>query len=274
MFDIALITCSDMPELHPEDKVLIQALERQGLTSSPAIWDQPNQKTPKKGWLMRTAWDYVEKQPQFVKWLQTLPGDRCWNSPSLMIWNTHKSYLLDIQAAGGRIVPTELFRPGQEIGPPRQGRWVAKPAVSSGSKGALLGDWNEVQPHLRALLQEQDALLQPYFAAVETYRERSLIFVNNQFQHAVIRTVALVEGRGVDRIHTRTEPSPHELVTALKILRNLPQVPLYARVDLLPDQSGTPHLMELEIIEPQLFLLEAPETADTLARAIYEKTSK
>ena len=56
-----------------------------------------------------------------------------------------------------------------------------------------------MSPHLAALLQEQDALLQPYFPAVETYRERSLIFVNNQFQHAVIRTVALVEGRGVDR---------------------------------------------------------------------------
>ncbi len=269
MFDIALVTCADYPNLHPEDAFLIQALDSVGLSSRPRIWDDAGAPDPSRGWLMRTAWDYTAKSEEFLKWLKTLPADRCWNSPSLMAWNVHKRYLQDLETCGCSIVPTELFyRGSQPKLTPRNGRWVAKPAISAGSRGAIHGDWSSVEHHLHELLKDNDVLVQPYFEGVETYRERSLVFVDGQFQHAVSRTIALLEGRGIDHIHPRVEPTPAELNCALKVIASLKELPLYARVDLIPDTQGHPVLLELEIIEPQLFLLEAPETAQVIATAL------
>ncbi len=63
---------------------------------------------PSRGWLMRTAWDYTTKSQEFLKWLKTLPADRCWNSPALMAWNVHKHYVLDLESCGRAVVQTEL----------------------------------------------------------------------------------------------------------------------------------------------------------------------
>jgi hypothetical protein len=272
MFDFALVTCSDYPDLHPEDALLKQALESVGLSSRARIWDDPNAPNPAKGWLMRTAWDYTAKSQEFLKWLKTLPAERCWNSPGLMAWNVHKRYVLDLESCGCAVVPTELFYRGSKPKlASRSGRWVAKPAISAGSRGALHGQWSEIEPHLQHLLELHDVLLQPYYDGVETYKERSLIFVDGQFQHAVTRTVALLEGRGVDRIHPRAEPTSAEMACAQKVVASLKEVPLYARVDLIPDPQANPVLLELEVIEPQLFLLEAPETAQAIATALLRR---
>ena len=269
MFDIALITCAAWPRLHPEDALLCAALQQQGLSSAPVIWDAPDRPEPEVGWLMRTAWDYTFKPEDFATWLTQLPPDRTWNSPALMLKNMHKGYLLDLAARGAPVVPTELFLRGTgDLPSHRPGRWVAKPAISAGSRGALEGPWASVGPHLVDLVVTCDALLQPYYEAVESYRERSFIFVDGKFQHAVLRTVALLEGRGVDRLHNRVTPTQAELEAARRVLDALDEVPLYARVDLIPDRAGQPVLLELELVEPQLFLLEAPETAAQLALAL------
>jgi hypothetical protein len=268
MFDIALITCAEMPQLHPEDALLRGALSDRGIGNTPVVWGgEPDPKF--HGWLMRTAWDYTSQPAAFRAWLACLPAPRTWNSPALMAWNMHKRYLLDLAEWGAAVVPTELFPQGsQEFPSPRTGRWVAKPAISAGSRGAVEGPWDIVGPHLADLTNSQDALLQPYYEGVETYRERSFVFVEGRFLHGVTRTIALLEGRGVDQLHDRVEPSEAEMAASLKVLACLDEVPLYARVDLIPDPEGRPKLLELEVIEPQLFLLEAPETAVALAEAL------
>ena len=269
MFDIALITCAAMADLHPEDALLRKALDSLGISSSPVIWDGPQKSAPTRGWLMRTAWNYTDKPEAFAAWLADLPAARTWNSPRLMTWNMHKGYLLDLAARGAPVVPTEVFpRGSQQLPVPRPGRWVAKPAISAGSRGALEGTWKQVGPHLAELVRANDMLVQPYFDGVETYRERSFVFIQGQFCHAVSRTIALIEGRGVDRLHPLVTPTPAEMRAAEQTLGCLDEVPLYARIDLIPDPAGHPVLLELEVIEPQLFLLEAPESAVKLASAL------
>lgn len=261
MPDVALITCSR--GFHPEDHLLTEVLASVGLSSAPLIWDEPCSLEFRAYW-MRSAWDYTEKPAQFLDFLSSLQGRLVFNSVDLMIWNHHKSYLTELAPLS---VPTEVFAQGAHAGETREGIWIAKPAIGAGSRGARKGPWSDVGPHLELLVSHQDAVLQPYYSSVDGYGERSLLFVEGEFAHAVQRRRALVEAEDPSRLHECIGPSAAELRVARATLERI-EPTLYARVDLLPDDRGEPRVLELEVIEPQLFLREAPETAEKLARAV------
>ena len=154
---------------------------------------------------------------------------------------------------------------------------VVKPAVSAGSyKTARYEAWNEAAAqHARELHAEEDVMIQPYFANIEKYGERSLIFLDGQYSHAVRRHLPLLEGPEVDYLMEPVQASAAELEAAERILAYLPFPDLlYARVDLIPDPENRPRLLELELIEPQLFLREHPPGAPVLARAFARRLHK
>jgi hypothetical protein len=191
-------------------------------------------------------------------------------------WNSDKRYLLDLEAAGVAIVPTLHLSRGteSEIGEACAGRgWVdvvIKPAVGASAKGAERFTDEAIatagRAHLDTLLATGDALVQPYQAAVEGARERSLVYLDGVFSHAFTKPPFLRgtgDGLG-EQIH---EPEAGERELADRALASAPAPVTYARVDLVPAPDG-PRLMELELIEPDLGLrLHAP-AASALARAI------
>ena len=198
------------------------------------------------------------------------------NPPEVLAWNSHKGYLVEIAGAGVPVVPTRLVAAGEGAGlsaGERELALVVKPAVSSGSRGAERfgpGD-PAAAAHLADLVAEGDALVQPYVESVAEHGERSLIFLGGRLSHAVDKVPAPGDYRvqemygGRYRAHS---PTAAEQAAAERALAAAPTAGLlYARVDMVEGPDG-PQVMELELIEPELFLGFDAGAPDRLAARI------
>lgn len=248
----------------------------------PAVWNSPS--VPWKEFdliVLRSTWDYFERPAEFLEWVRRVGATTpLWNPPEMVRWNAHKSYLLDLEEAGARIVPTELLRRGTtpDLGEILRRRgWstvVIKPAVggnayrlSRGSQDALADGAHAIA----ALLRDGDALVQPYLARARERGERSLVFFDGVFSHAVEYAAVLEENPRRPRAF---RPGSEEIEEAQEILRGLGQVPLYARLDYLPDDAERWRLGELEVIEPELFFGSSPEAAHRFAEALERRLDR
>jgi hypothetical protein len=267
---IALATCAEFPDLFSDDEPLRAALLARGVAPVPAVWDDAS-----VDWaafdlvVVRSTWDYVARRDAFVAWAAAVP--RLANSARVVAWNTDKTYLRGLAGAGLPVVPTAFVQGGDLAAILGENGWhdvVVKPAVSAGAANTLrvTGDLAAGQ----ALLDRIDgtAMVQPYLDAVEGYGERSLLFAEGAFTHAVRRNPAL-STEGDTRYDARlVSPTGAELDLAHRVLAAVGEPLLYARVDLVPDATGEPLLMELEVTEPQLFLRFSAAAAEALADAI------
>jgi glutathione synthase/RimK-type ligase-like ATP-grasp enzyme len=151
---------------------------------------------------------------------------------------------------------------------------VVKPAVSAGAYDTVrVEDPTKAQAHLDAILAKGDAMVQPYLPSVEARGEVAMIFFDGEPSHAV-RKHAQLDGGGVrDGGEPRVAPSAEEARFARAVLDAVPfEGPLlYARVDVARDETGAPCLMELELVEPSLFLEQggaAARFAEAIARRV------
>lgn len=279
---VHLLTGVDMPKRDPESHLLVAALEDLGAAAQLVPWRGPGSGSQAADIaVVRSTWDYTPRREEFVGWCrhadQSTPVH---NGPDVIEWNSHKQYLLELRDAGVPAMPTVVVGAGDSVSavPGDWDRVVIKPAVSSGAVGA--GRFDASDPaavaHLRALLQSGDALVQPFAESVPTAGERSLIFLGGTFSHAVNKTPVegdyrVQESRG-GRVALH-DPAGDELEAAYAAVAIPDAELLYARVDLV-DLDGAPHVIELELIEPELFLGVHPEAPGRLARAILERVPK
>jgi hypothetical protein len=202
-----------------------------------------------------------------------------WNPIEALRWNTHKSYLRDLAERGIPAVPTEWLDASttvrlQEL-LDRRGwpRAVLKPAVSASAYSTIIvdeGSIGEAQELANRLLPSRDLMLQPFIESVETHGERSLIFVDGVFTHAVRRPSVLTDpeyaqGRGK---YISVEPAADEPAFGAEVLRAAGFPTLYARVDVVRDDAGKLCLMELELVEPSLWLAHSPVAVERFAEGI------
>lgn len=294
--DIALVTgTTDLPfDVAAVDAPLVVALERRGVRVHRPVWHDPA-----VAWdrfdlaLVRTTWDYHHRREAFVAWAAAA-GDatRLWNPPDALRWNTHKSYLLELEERGAPVVPTAWLGRGDriELGALLTARdWsvaVVKPAVGASAEGLLRVDADlspeaagaggavglaAAQRHLDDLLVAGDVLVQPYLDAVESQGELSVVVVDGTVTHAVRKRPADDDFRVQEEYGGQaTVETPDAEVAALArwVVEATGAPLLVARVDLLQDAVGTWQLAELELTEPDLFLAAAPAAADHLADAI------
>jgi len=258
MPDVALMTCSAFPEGIAEDRALFDALAHRGLRAEPIVWGAP---VPDAALLvLRGVWDYVERVDEFRAWLASA-GSRLWNPAPVVEWNHHKSYLKDLARRGCRVVPT-AFLPKGEIA---EITGVVKPAVGSGARGARRVRNEEV-------VANEDLIVQPFLPAIEVQGELSLVYFAGEYSHAVRKLPAKgdwrvqVEHGGTVEPH---EATAEERAVAFFALSGIEH--LYARVDLVRDLHGKPAVIELELIEPELFLLWNDGAADRFAAAIADR---
>jgi hypothetical protein len=189
-----------------------------------------------------------------------------------MLWNINKRYLLDLEKLGISIVPTVVG--SAECIPDlksvcAQRGWetlIIKPAIGLATHGVRKFGAAQVdlaKEHLTSLLCDGDVLVQPYLRNVETTGEKSLVFIGGQFSHAVrkmpFQALAVAGGAG-ERL---VDVTALEIEFGSKVLSVLDEKPLYARVDIVCDNE--PLLLELELIEPSLFLLMKPSAAERFA---------
>jgi len=280
MLDVALVTYADLPDLDADDALLIPALAERGLHARPVVWNDPVVDWSKpKVTVIRSTWDYHHQRSAFLAWAESVSRfHNLWNPFDLLRWNTHKFYLRDLEQYGIPIVPTLWLEQGARTDLSAlmaQHDWqkvVLKPAVSASAHGTILVTAETAgrgQAHLDRFLATHDMLMQPFLSTVTSSRERSLIFIDGQPTHTIERVPALdLEPRGHDRL---IAPQDEELHFAQRVLRQLPCAPLYARVDLIHDEAGSLRLMELELVEPGLWLSLAPQAVQCFADAIIRK---
>ena len=281
---IALATYATLPGLNDDDRLLVTALDKQGITAVPAVWDSRDMAWGDfQGVLVRSCWDYHRRLPEFLEWIARLERDGLgrvlWNPPELLRWNSHKSYLRDLAARGVAIVPTRWLARGEPCGLAevlRHEGWgeaVVKPTVSASASGTwsttLTGAASN-QPKLDEMLRSGDVLVQPLVPEVRDPGEWSLVFFQGRFSHAVLKRPAAgdyrVQWEFGGSADTR-KPSRKLIVDAERVLAAVPGDPLYARVDGVA-RDGKLVLMELELIEPHLFFAWDARAATRLAKAI------
>jgi glutathione synthase/RimK-type ligase-like ATP-grasp enzyme len=241
---IALVTWRGLPELAPDDRLLREALLRRNGRVDVLAWDDPGADWRRyDAIVIRSTWDYHTRIDEFLQWLDRLEGLPVWNPPAVLRRNTHKSYLLDLQAQGIEIVPTILMRGGA----------VVKPAVSATAHGTVRF--------------EHDILIQPYVPEIEA-GELSFVFLGGAYSHAVRKLPREGEFRVQNEFGgtvERIDPGPALIAQAQRVADTLGERWLYARVDGVV-RDGRLLLMELEATEPSLFLDDA--AAQRLADAI------
>lgn len=256
---VHLLTGESMPKEDTETHLLTAELTHQGVGHRVLRWTDPEVGAGADLVVVRTPWDYIHRHEEFLAVCQGCHVPVL-NPPAVLQWNSHKGYLVELAEAGVPVVPTRLVPAGGDASLDGEGgALVIKPAVSSGSRGA--GRFGARDPaaaaHLADLLADRDALVQPYVESVARHGERSLIFLGGEFSHAVDKVPADGDYRvqemygGRYRTHT---PTRAELEAAAVALAAAPTPDLlYARVDLVEATTG-PQVMELELIEPELFL--------------------
>jgi hypothetical protein len=280
MIDVGLVTSADMVPVSDDDMLLSGALKAEGLSVETLVWDDPE-----VDWagvrvaVLRSPWDYHLKRDAFLVWAE-MAGEASdlWNRPHVVRWNSDKSYLRDLQERGVPTIQTVWLRQGDAAelaGIMTDNAWddaVVKPSVSLDAYGTMRVSREGVeegQCHLERMLAERDMMVQPYLSAVEGYGERSLMYIDGEFSHAVRRSPAL--SRKEDEGVTPVEASPEETMLAAKVLHATGYNTLYARVDLVHDNEGTLRLMELELVEPSLFFTQSPQAVSRMVAAIMER---
>lgn len=282
MLDVALITYSELPGLAEDEQLLVAALAGLGVKAGPAVWDDPAIAWASIGaCVIRSTWDYHHRLEEFIAWAEHVASmSSLWNPVEVVRWNTRKTYLRELDERGIATVPTVWLERGSKADleslMAEQGwqRVVVKPVVSASAYATVLvadESLHKGQAHLDKLLAQRDMIIQPFISSVETSGERSLMFIDGQFTHAVRRTFPLGPNHDGQEKSRLVEATRTEIGFAANVLQAAGHTTLYARVDVVRDEAGALCLMELELVEPSLFLQLAPEAVERLAGAIAER---
>ena len=293
---IAIATCAELPDLDEDERRLIDALFELGADAQPAVWDDSS-----IDWgsfdavILRATWDYSRRLEEFIAWTRRVASVTVLLNPADIVeWNTDKRYLTDLAAAGVPTVPTAFLEPSAlpesaaepvAWAPPAGfAEFVVKPVVSAGSRDtmryspATSGDAPDL--HVRRLLAAGEAvMIQPYLEAVDTIGETALVFIGGEFSHSIRKGQMLrldTEGEKVAGLYVIEDINPRAASPAERAVADaaLAAIPggfdrvLYARVDVIPDASGAPVVLELELTEPSLFFQHDHAAAPRLAAAI------
>lgn len=272
---IAVLTYEDrgsfaVEDVADEDQLLESILEEIGVPFKFEIWSDP-----KVDWssytciLIKSPWDYFDRYVEFQKWCQKIIalGIPVFNDLETVLWNADKWYLKDIQEKGLSIVPTVFVRKGEQ---PQLGKFfedfgtdrlIVKPTVSGGAKNTIkmhVASWQKEEEMVLDWMSEGDYMVQPFVEEIENEGEYSYIFFEGKFSHAVLKSPQKGEFRVQHFFGGKIQaiqPNAEELQVVQSYIQNFAANTLYARVDGVWSK-GKFLLMELELIEPYLFLFK------------------
>lgn len=265
--------------LDEDEPVALAALRRAGVVVDVVAWEDPE-----VSWaaydrvVLRSTWNYPERLAEFVAWLEHVSRVTDLHNPLPMVrWNVDKHYLTDLDRAGVPIVPTTFAEPGDRP-PLPSGPFVVKPAVGAGSRDAASyepAQHDLAYAHIHRLHGVgAGVLIQPLIASVAVDGEWPLVFLDGRYSHAASKRVALPAASSVDGLFAEENNAPHVAdaaqiavaQAAVDVARQRFGVPTYARVDLVRDDDGQFRVLELELVEPSLFLPQA--APDAVARMV------
>jgi hypothetical protein len=246
------------------------------------VWDDPAVRWESYDRVvLRSAWDYPQRLAAFQAWLDDVAAvSELVNEPAMVRWSMDKAYLAELEAAGVPITPTVFVPPGTAPSFP-DGGFVVKPAVGAGSVDAASYDADQrdlATSHVERLHAAGSVVLvQPLLASVATDGEWPLVFLGGDYSHAASKRVTLPQAGAVDDLFAEETNAHHEATpeqvavarAAVDVVTARFGTPAYARVDLVRDDAGHHVVLEVELVEPSLFLPWAdPGAAERLAAVL------
>lgn len=253
------------------------ALTAAGLIVEQRVWTDPGDLSGHDLVLPLFAWGYQRDVAGWYALLDRLEGEGLpvVNPVPVLRWNSDKAYLAELGAKGVAVVPTvevdalddaSLTEAMSELA---TDEIVIKPAISGGADGT-----HRILPGapIPADALGQRRLVQPMMPGILTEGEYSLFFFGGKFSHAIVKRPASGDFRVQEQFGGREsacEVSDAAQVLAARALEAAPAAPIYARVDMVGDALGVLHIMELELIEPSLFLHHAPDKGAAFGSAVY-----
>lgn len=263
---------------------LVPYLRQKGLDIEPAIWDDPGVDWAKYDVaLLKTPWDYHRKIEAFKAWLDRLEslGVRLLNDYATVRWNLDKRYLAEVAAAGFDVIPSLFLDRGWrgDLAALFEGLGadsiIVKPCISGGSKNTVavsLAEASAAREGIVDLVSQGDYIVQPLMKEVQE-GEWSHIFFNGVHSHTILKKPAAGDFR-VQQIYGGTIeplfPGASEITHAASYVERFAKDSLYARVDGLM-VNGKFMLMELELIEPFLYLSYEENAVENYYRALAER---
>jgi hypothetical protein len=264
---VALATSAELPGLDPDSRLLLPALAASGVQATPVVWSDPA-----VDWeaydavVVRSVWDYFDRIDEFLAWVDRVGprARRFVNPPEVVRWNAHKTYLRDLGERGVPVVDTVWIERGARATVPFE-EAVVKPAVSGGSIGLRRARGGE------EIAAGEDLMVQPLLGSIATEGELSLLYAGGMLSHVVRKVPARGDIRSQPEFGstvTAEAPTAEMLDTAGAVLAAVGDHLPYARVDLVRAGDGALRLIELEVIEPQLYLRWDPRSPERFASAL------
>jgi len=268
--NLAWVTTQAAHGRDEDETAVVAALGVAGCTVEIVNWDNKAVTWSKfDRVVLRSAWDYPERLKEFLIWFDSVAAvTEVVNSPAIVHWNLDKNYLNDLADAGIAITPTVFVKPGDVYEFP-VGEFVVKPAIGAGSRDAASYDANQHEIATRHVARlhasGQTVLVQPLLNSIARDGEWPMVFFNGKFSHAANKRVTLPRAGSVDDLFAPETNSPHTPTTnqlkvaqaAIDFVSSKFGTTTYARVDLVLDNQGNDCVLELELIEPSLFLYYA-----------------
>ncbi|MEM6293184.1 MAG: hypothetical protein AAGA54_18055 [Myxococcota bacterium] len=290
--DIALVTerryeAPSSPDAYvgnilAEDRLLTDALAALDLSAERVDWSREDVDWDAyRAVVVRTTWDYFERFEAFMAWLQRIAEHPCVLNPvELMQWNIDKHYLADLEAAGLPIVPTRFVERGagttltEAMAALDASEVVFKPAVSGAARETYRVRAGEADAHAErfaALVTEHAMLVQPFMPSIVEHGEVTVVVMNGVPTHAIRKQAKAGDFRVQDdhggTVHDHAA-TPAELSLATAAMASCKHPPVYGRVDMVRSADGMPAIIELELIEPELWLRFEPAAATAFAEGI------
>lgn len=221
------------------------------------------------------TWDYAARPAAFLERLQEIStATRLVNPLPVIEWNMQKHYLRDLAQRGAGLVPTHWVEQATPEAAAKAfaefgtDRIVIKPVVGAGAWRQVLYTKGAPWP-AEGLLPPGEAMIQPFLPAIQTDGEYSFIFFGTRFSHAVVKRPQAGDYRiqhSFGGTSTAYAPTEAELAAARAVLESVEHDLFHARVDMVRGANGSLLLMELELIEPYLFVNDAPGFVDAFAQ--------
>lgn len=265
-----------------EDRLLSEQLQaRHGLTTERVDWSREDVPWEQyRAVVIRTTWDYFERLEGFMAWLDRMAAHpNVLNPIDMLRWNIDKHYLSDLQGAGVPIVPTCFVERGesttlaQALAQLGADAAVYKPAISGAARETYRVRAGEAAGHAErfaALTQTQAMLVQPFMPSIVEHGEVTVVVMGGQPTHAIVKRAKVGDFRVQDdhggTVHDH-QATTDELELAAAAFAACPGQPVYGRVDMVRHE-GRPHVMELELIEPELWLRCSPQAVLAFADGI------
>lgn len=276
---------------HQDDALLRQALESHNCDADIVVWDDPSADCAAyDAGIIRSCWDYDRRVEAFLERMTQVSRTlRLFNPIELIRANSDKRYLLDLERRGICTVPTVFVEaPSTREGlserpalPALPGEWdqvIVKPTVSASGR-----DTYKYAGHRRDAIQEACAaifekgkqpMLQRYFETVEHFGEHSSVIIDGHITFTMKKTPAennYLVHQHLGGTYAAQQTSDAEVLFLRDLLSKLDDIPLYLRVDYLRDVAGNLYLLELEAIEPNLYLHQNPKGLELLVNGLLKR---